>query len=238
MGLETQSKRKFAPPARKRKAEDGIPGGARRSQLLRPPQTKGLAGALSVHISNAKPEAFSKLQCPLLTDRREFKLALPHCGFQWGSANFSLMLFLCPDKCKLRGNAGRILTLPPFGVPRLRGFLKQGSPDRLKAGLRTGQGLGLRRGSVKMRPVMRALIGSYTVFRPCQKQICAPLPAPLGVWTIFDRHRANPSGIACWICHNRPDFRARKSIGAAEVLAARLAAAKRRISAGPLRSAP
>jgi hypothetical protein len=41
---------------------------------------------------------------------------------------------------------GRILTLPPFGVPGLRGFLDHGRPDRLKAELRTGQGLGLRWG--------------------------------------------------------------------------------------------
>ena len=52
---------------------------------------------------------------------------------------------------------GRILTLPPFGVPRLRGFLERGRPDRLKAGLRTGQGLGLRRGQCQDAPeIMRA----------------------------------------------------------------------------------
>jgi hypothetical protein len=38
---------------------------------------------------------------------------------------------------------GRISTLPPIGVPRLRGFLEQSSPDRLKAELRTGQAVGV-----------------------------------------------------------------------------------------------
>ena len=54
-----------------------------------------------------------------------------------------------PDKAETRprkNNVGRILTLPPIGVPRLRGFLEQGSPDRLKTELQTGQSLGLRRG--------------------------------------------------------------------------------------------
>jgi len=48
---------------------------------------------------------------------------------------------------------GRILTLPPIGVPRLRGFLEQGSSDRLKAELRTGHPLGLRRGQCQDAPI-------------------------------------------------------------------------------------
>jgi len=74
-------------------------------------------------------------------------------GFLEESANAIVGKALLPECAFSLTNAfpkawhlGRILTLPPFGVPRLRGFLEQGSPDRLKAGLRTGQGLGLRRG--------------------------------------------------------------------------------------------
>jgi len=52
----------------------------------------------------------------------------------------------------MQRGGGRILTLPPIGVPRLRGFLEQGSPDRLKAELRTGQALGLPRGQCQDAP--------------------------------------------------------------------------------------
>ena len=64
--------------------------------------------------------------------------------------------FRCADALR-----GRILTLPPIGVPRSRGFLEQGSPDRLKAELqtdrlkaelRTGPALGLRRGQCQDAP--------------------------------------------------------------------------------------
>ena len=44
--------------------------------------------------------------------------------------------------------AGRILTLPPIGVPRLRGFLEHGCSDRLKAELRNGSSLGIAAGAV------------------------------------------------------------------------------------------
>jgi hypothetical protein len=47
----------------------------------------------------------------------------------------------------MRFPIGSILTLPAIGVARLRGFLEQGSPDRLKAELRTVS-LGVAAGAV------------------------------------------------------------------------------------------
>ena len=57
-------------------------------------------------------------------------------------------------KAGLAAPKGRILTLPPIGVPRLRGFLEQGGPNRLKAELRTGQALVLRRGQCQDAPAL------------------------------------------------------------------------------------
>ena len=75
------------------------------------------------------------------------------------------------DKAEMpprKNNVGRILTLPPIGVPRLRGFLEQGSPDRLKAELRTGQALGLRRGQCQDAPPASLECAHWPALPLCQ----------------------------------------------------------------------